>query len=54
MPLRNTSVDQAEREEKQARIIDVDALALMAKEAKRIGASLVHYPTDDVFDGSSS
>jgi dTDP-4-dehydrorhamnose reductase len=48
-----TSVDQAEREEK-ARIINVDAPALMAEEAKRIGASLVHYSTDYVFDGSSS
>jgi dTDP-4-dehydrorhamnose reductase len=49
-----TSVDQAEREEKQARIINVDAPALMAEEAKRIGALLVHYSTDYVFDGSSS
>jgi dTDP-4-dehydrorhamnose reductase len=48
-----TAVDQAEREEKQARIINVDAPALMAEEAKRIGALLVHYSTDYVFDGSS-
>jgi dTDP-4-dehydrorhamnose reductase len=47
-----TSVDQAEREEKQARIINVEAPALMAEEAKRIGAALVHYSTDYVFDGS--
>jgi dTDP-4-dehydrorhamnose reductase len=49
-----TSVDQAEKEEQQARIINVDAPALMAEEAKRIGALLVHYSTDYVFDGSSS
>lgn len=49
-----TSVEQAEREEKQARIVNVDAPALMAEEAKRIGALLVHYSTDYVFDGSSS
>jgi dTDP-4-dehydrorhamnose reductase len=49
-----TSVDQAEREEKQAHILNVDAPALMAEEAKRIGAALVHYSTDYVFDGSSS
>jgi len=49
-----TSVDQAEREETQARIINVDAPALMAEEAKRIGALLAHYSTDYVFDGSSS
>src|SRR6267143_5566274 len=47
-----TSVDRAEREEKQARIINVDAPALMAEEAKKIGAALVHYSTDYVFDGS--
>jgi dTDP-4-dehydrorhamnose reductase len=49
-----TSVDQAESEEKRAHIINVDAPALMAEEAKRIGAFLVHYSTDYVFDGSSS
>jgi dTDP-4-dehydrorhamnose reductase len=49
-----TSVDLAETEEKQARIINVDAPALMAEEAKRIDALLVHYSTDYVFDGSRS
>jgi dTDP-4-dehydrorhamnose reductase len=48
-----TLVDQAEREEEQARIINVDAPALMAEEANRIGALLVHYSTDYTFDGSS-
>lgn len=46
-------VDQAETEREQARIINADAPALMAEEAKRIGALLVHYSTDYVFDGSS-
>jgi dTDP-4-dehydrorhamnose reductase len=49
-----TSVDQAEREEKQAYIINVEAPALMAEEAKKIGAALVHYSTDYVFDGSKN
>jgi dTDP-4-dehydrorhamnose reductase len=49
-----TLVDQAEREERQAQVINVDAPALMAEEAKRIGAALVHYSTDYVFDGSSN
>jgi dTDP-4-dehydrorhamnose reductase len=49
-----TSVDQAEKEEKQAHIINVEAPALMAEEAKKIRAVLVHYSTDYVFDGSSS
>ena len=47
-----TAVDLAETDELQARIINVDAPALMAEEAKRIGAVLVHYSTDYVFDGS--
>lgn len=47
-----TSVDQAETEKEQARIINADAPALMAEEAKKIGAALVHYSTDYVFDGS--
>jgi dTDP-4-dehydrorhamnose reductase len=49
-----TSVDQAEKEEEKAHAINADAPALMAEEAKRIGAVLVHYSTDYVFDGSSN
>jgi dTDP-4-dehydrorhamnose reductase len=49
-----TFVDQAEKEEKQAHIINEEAPALMAEEAKRIGAALVHYSTDYVFDGSKT
>ena len=49
-----TLVDQAEREEKQAQILNVEAPALMAEEAKKIGAVLVHYSTDYVFDGSKN
>jgi dTDP-4-dehydrorhamnose reductase len=47
-----TLVDQAETDKEQARIINADAPALMAEEAKKIGAALVHYSTDYVFDGS--
>jgi dTDP-4-dehydrorhamnose reductase len=47
-----TAVDRAETDEQQARVINVDAPALMAEEAKKIGAVLVHYSTDYVFDGS--
>lgn len=49
-----TSVDQAEGEERQAHIINVEAPGVMAEEAKKIGAALVHYSTDYVFDGSNS
>ena len=47
-----TDVDQAEREEAVAEAINADAPALMAQEAKKIGAGLVHFSTDYVFDGS--
>jgi dTDP-4-dehydrorhamnose reductase len=47
-----TAVDQAEKEEALAQAINADAPALMAQEASKIGAGLVHYSTDYVFDGS--
>lgn len=46
-----TAVDQAEKEEALARAINADAPALLAEEAKKIRASLIHYSTDYVFDG---
>jgi dTDP-4-dehydrorhamnose reductase len=49
-----TAVDQAEKEEAIARAINADAPAVMAEEAKKIGAGLVHYSTDYVFDGSKN
>jgi dTDP-4-dehydrorhamnose reductase len=47
-----TAVDQAESDEAAARAVNAGAPAVMAEEAKHIGASLVHYSTDYVFDGS--
>jgi dTDP-4-dehydrorhamnose reductase len=47
-----TAVDQAEKEEAVAQAINADAPGWMAQEAKKIGAGLVHYSTDYVFDGS--
>jgi dTDP-4-dehydrorhamnose reductase len=47
-----TAVDQAEKEEALAHAINAEAPALMAQEAKKIGAALIHYSTDYVFDGS--
>jgi len=46
-----TAVDQAETDEAIALAINGEAPGLMAKEAKKIGAALVHYSTDYVFDG---
>jgi dTDP-4-dehydrorhamnose reductase len=46
-----TAVDQAESDELTARAINADAPFVMAEEAKKINAILVHYSTDYVFDG---
>jgi len=45
-------VDKAESEPDLARTINALAPAVLADEAKRLGAWLVHYSTDYVFDGS--
>lgn len=49
-----TAVDQAEKDESLARAINSEAPAIMAEEAKKIGAALIHYSTDYVFDGSKN
>ena len=49
-----TAVDKAESEETLARAINAEAPAVMAEEAKKIGASLIHFSTDYVFDGSKN
>jgi dTDP-4-dehydrorhamnose reductase len=49
-----TAVDKAEKEEAIARAINAEAPALLAEEAKQIGAAVVHYSSDYVFDGSKS
>lgn len=46
-----TAVDRAETERKLASAVNADAPAILAEEAKRLGALLVHYSTDYVFDG---
>ncbi len=49
-----TAVDKAEAETSLATKINADAPALMAEEAKKLGATLVHYSTDYVFDGTKT
>jgi len=46
-----TAVDQAESEPELAMKINGEAPGVIAEEAKRLGALLVHYSTDYVFDG---
>lgn len=46
-----TAVDKAETEPELAMKINGVAPGIMAEEAKRLGAILIHYSTDYVFDG---
>ncbi|MFC2970942.1 dTDP-4-dehydrorhamnose reductase [Azotobacter bryophylli] len=47
-----TAVDKAESEPESALRINGEAPGVLAREAERLGAWLVHYSTDYVFDGS--
>lgn len=49
-----TAVDKAESEPDLAMAVNATAPGIMAEEAKRLGALLVHYSTDYVFDGGKS
>lgn len=49
-----TAVDLAERERELAFAVNARAPQVLAEEAKRIGALLVHYSTDYVFDGGAT
>jgi dTDP-4-dehydrorhamnose reductase len=47
----HTAVDQAEDEPELARLLNATAPAALAKAAQQLGALLVHYSTDYVFNG---
>ena len=49
-----TAVDKAESDAEAARAINATAAAVLAREAATLGAWLLHYSTDYVFDGSGS
>ena len=49
-----TAVDAAERERDLAFAVNARAPQVLAEEAKRLGAVLVHYSTDYVFDGTAT
>ena len=48
----HTAVDKAESEPELAMAINAIAPGVLAEEAKRLGALLIHYSTDYVFDGT--
>lgn len=50
----HTAVDKAESEPDLARLLNATTPGVLAEEAARLGAWLVHYSTDYVFDGSGS
>lgn len=50
-PAAYTAVDKAESEPELAHRINAEAPAVMAAEARALGAALVHYSTDYVFSG---
>lgn len=49
-----TAVDQAESEPELAFAINATAPGILAEEAAALGAPLIHYSTDYVFDGSKA
>ena len=49
-----TAVDKAESEPELAMAVNARAPGVLAEEARRIGAFMVHYSTDYVFDGAKA
>ncbi len=53
-PAAYTAVDRAESEPELAYAINAEAVRIMGQEAAAIGAGVIHFSTDYVFDGSCS
>ncbi|QGX41322.1 dTDP-4-dehydrorhamnose reductase [Permianibacter aggregans] len=47
-----TAVDKAESDQEAAFKVNAESVEVLAQQAKRIGAKLVHYSTDYVYDGT--
>ena len=53
-PAAYTAVDRAESDQSQAMAVNAVAPGVLGEEAERLGASVIHYSTDYVFDGSKA
>lgn len=53
-PAAYTAVDKAESEAELAMLVNGTAPGVMAEEARKIGAAMIHYSTDYVFDGAKT
>lgn len=53
-PAAYTAVDKAESEPELAYAINMEAVRAMGEEAQAIGAAVVHFSTDYVFDGTAT
>lgn len=49
-----TAVDRAQSEPESAHSVNAVAPGILAEESRRLGATLVHYSTDYVFDGAKA
>jgi len=52
-PAAYTAVDKAESEPELAYAINAEAVKIIGEEARQIGAGVIHFSTDYVFDGTS-
>nr|EKU2857800.1 dTDP-4-dehydrorhamnose reductase [Enterobacter roggenkampii] len=50
----HTAVDKAESEKELARILNAESVETIAKESAKLGALLIHYSTDYVFNGEGT
>jgi dTDP-4-dehydrorhamnose reductase len=53
-PAAYTAVDKAESEPELAMRVNGEAPGVMAEEARKLGAAMIHYSTDYVFDGTKT
>lgn len=50
----HTAVDKAESERELSDLLNDKGVAVLAAESAKLGALMVHYSTDYVFDGAGS